>query len=61
MSRHKGDDMIMKEIELYPETVGDLKAALAGCPDDMPIYDACHDTIKLTLQTEGEEVFIEVM
>ena len=43
--------MLLREKVLYPETVSDLKAALADCPDDMDIYDALGETLCCTLET----------
>jgi hypothetical protein len=52
--------MIMRERELQPETVGDLKAALADAPDDMEILDVFQDFILLTVrQDSGGKDYIE--
>ncbi|MEI8133014.1 MAG: hypothetical protein WCG34_11325 [Leptolinea sp.] len=51
--------MILREKELFPETVGDLKAALADCPDDMEIFDAVGETVRLCLNTyNGKPVIV---
>jgi hypothetical protein len=51
--------MLMREKELFPEKVGDLKAALADCPDDMDIYDAVGETLRMNLNTyKGKPVIV---
>jgi hypothetical protein len=51
--------MLMREKVLYPETVSDLKAALADCPDDLDIFDVFGETIMLKLETmHGEPAIV---
>ena len=51
----------VREIE-FIETVGDLRAALAGVPDDRPVCDSLDEAVMLTFWRDldtGEE-FIEI-
>lgn len=51
--------MLMREKRLHPETVGDLKAALADCPDDMDVYDSLGAVIVMDLKVvDGKQVII---
>jgi hypothetical protein len=54
--------MLMREKEIDNiESAGDLRAALADVPDDMPLGDGLHDGLLLRLvKDDAGKDFIEV-
>lgn len=54
--------MLMREREIdHIESAGDLRAALADVPDDMPLGDALRNGLLLTLiKDEDDKDLIEV-